>query len=332
MELIQVDRTNYFRIQDRDPKPWQSDYLAMYSTAWRGFTTDPALMSVPVDDHLVHRGDGVFDVMRCVEGRIYQMEAHLARLEKSAGAVSLPLPPDYEGIREIIETLAVRGGVKDCVIRVTLSRGPGSFSPNPFDCPESHMYVVVLKYNEPPPRYVDKGISILTSRVPSKQPFYASIKSCNYLPNVLMKMEAVQGGCQFGVALDEEGCLTEGATENIGVVSGEGVLRFPGFDRTLAGTTVGRAFKLGAALVRDRLVSGIEFGRIPLEDAYAAREVMLLGTSIDILPVVGFDGRLIGDGRPGPVAAGLRDILWSDMRSNRELLTELDWAAREEPC
>ncbi|MFP3929153.1 MAG: aminotransferase class IV [Desulfobacteraceae bacterium] len=325
MEFNQIARTNYFQVLDKDVKPWQKDYLAMYSTQWGGYTTDPSLMSVPVDDHLVHRGDGVFDVMRCVEGRIYQMEPHLARLEKSAASVFLPLPPDYESIREIIKLLTVRGEVRDCVIRVMLGRGPGSFSPNPFDCPKSHMYVVVLRYREPPAGYLEHGVKILTSRVPSKQPYYAAIKSCNYLPNVLMKMEAVQAGCEFAVALDEEDCLTEGATENIGVVSKEGVLQFPGFDRTLAGTTVARAHALGEALVDQGLIAGVEFARITLDEAYAAREVMMLGTSIDILPVVKFDGRTIGEGRPGPVAAGLLELLSKDMRENREYLTELDW-------
>ena len=77
----------------------------MYSSQWRGFVTDPALMMVPIDDHLVHRGDGVFDVMRCVDGKIYQMEAHLQRLERSARSISLRLPPEYNQVKDIIKCI-----------------------------------------------------------------------------------------------------------------------------------------------------------------------------------------------------------------------------------
>ena len=126
-------------------RDWQEAYLVMYSSQWNGFVTDPDLMLVPIDDHLVHRGDGVFDVMRCVNGKIYQMEAHLQRLERSAKAIALELPPDYNGIREIIKTLVLKGGEKDCLVRVVLSRGPGGFSTNPFECPASQMYINVIR-------------------------------------------------------------------------------------------------------------------------------------------------------------------------------------------
>jgi branched-chain amino acid aminotransferase len=273
----------------------------------------------------VHRGDGVFDTFRCVRGRIYQLEQHLARLDRSAEAISLPLPEEYARIREIVKDLVVLGGQKDCVVRITLSRGPGSFSTNPFDCPATQMYVVVLRYKEMAAEVVREGTCIMTSRVPTKRSYFARIKSCNYLQNVLMKMEAVRGGCPYAVALDEEGFLAEGSTENVGLVTEDGMLAFPGFERTLAGTTVTRVFELAQALAKEGSISGVRFDRIPLEAAYRAREVMLFGTSINVLPVVEFDGRTIGDGRPGPISAALCELLWKDMTENRDMLTELDW-------
>ena len=325
LRLRQVTRENVFSFLDEERRPWQENYLAMYSTQWRGYTFDPALMTVPLDDHLVHRGDGVFDTFRCVRGRIYQLEQHLGRLQKSAEAISLPLPEEYAGVREIVEELVVRGGEKDCVIRITLSRGPGSFSTNPFDCPATQMYVIVIRYKAVPDSYVREGTRIVTSRVPTKRSFFARIKSCNYLPNVLMKMEAVQGGCSYAVALDEEGFLAEGSTENVGLVSEEGILEFPGFERTLAGTTVTRVFDLAQALVKAGRIAGVRFNRILPEEAHRAREVMLLGTSINVLPVVQFDQRPVGDGRPGPISSELSELLWKDMTENGEMLTELDW-------
>jgi branched-chain amino acid aminotransferase len=297
----------------------------MYSSQWRGFVTDPGLMTVPIDDHLVHRGDGVFDVMRCVKGQIYQMEAHLERLERSAKSISLDLPSDYRQIRDIIKNLILAGGEKECLARVILSRGPGSFTTNPYESPSSHLYVVVIRYHSMPEAFYQDGIPIVTSTIPIKKSYFATIKSCNYLPNVLMKMEAIQAGCKYSVALDEEGSLAEGSTENVGVVSTDGVLKFPGFEKTLAGITVKRIFELAEGLARDGLIGDIQFEKIPLNEAYLSSELMLFGTSINILPVVRFDGRTIGKGVPGPVYWKLSALLKRDMRENSDLLTSIDW-------
>ena len=325
MDLEKITKDNFISHIASENRPWQEDYLVMYSSQWRGFVTDPRLMMVPVDDHLVHRGDGVFDVMRCVKGNIYQMEAHLQRLERSAESISLNLPPDYRQIRDIIKTLILAGGEKECLIRVTLSRGPGGFSTNPYECPLSHIYVVVVRYHSLPEKLYQDGIPIVTSRIPIKKSYFATIKSCNYLPNVLMKMEAIQAGCKYSVALDEGGCLAEGSTENVGVVSSDGVLKFPGFEKTLAGITVKRIFELAEGLARDGVIKDVKFEKIPLNEAYLSSEVMLFGTSINILPVVSFDGKTVGDGAPGPLYLKLSSLLWKDMVENKDLLTSLDW-------
>jgi branched-subunit amino acid aminotransferase/4-amino-4-deoxychorismate lyase len=325
MHLEKITKDNFFSRLASEERPWQEDYLAMYSSQWAGFVTDPGLMIVPIDDHLVHRGDGVFDVMRCVKGKIYQMEAHLERLERSAQSISLDFPSDYRQIRDIIKTLILEGGEKECIVRVILSRGPGSFSTNPYECPSSHLYIVVIRYHSLPEKVYQDGIPIVTSKIPIKKSYFATIKSCNYLPNVLMKMEAIQAGCKFSVALDEEGCLAEGSTENIGVVSKDGVLTFPGFEKTLAGITVKRIFELAEALAKDGLIQDIQFEKIPLNEAYLCSEVMFFGTSINILPVVSLDGRTIGKGVPGPVYMELSSLLWKDMHENKDLLTSLDW-------
>ncbi|UCB48785.1 MAG: aminotransferase class IV [Deltaproteobacteria bacterium] len=328
MELKRITKDSFFSHIASEKRPWQENYLAMYSSQWCGFVTDPDLMTVPIDDHLVHRGDGVFDVMRCVRGKIYQMEAHLQRLERSAKSIYLDLPSDYSQIRDIIKTLILAGGEKECLARVILSRGPGSFSTNPYECPSSQMYVVVIRYHSLPEKVYQKGIPIVTSRIPIKKSYFATIKSCNYLPNVLMKMEAIQAKCKYSVGLDEEGCLAEGSTENVGVVSRDGVLKFPGFEKTLAGITVKRIIELAEALARDGVIQDIRFEKIPLDEAYLCSEVMLFGTSINILPVVIFDGRTVGEGAPGPVYLKLSSLLWKDMRENKDLLTRLDWESK----
>ncbi len=327
LALKMINRENFLSVlsETAEARPWQKAYLLMYSSLWQGIVTDPDLMLLPIDDHVVHRGDGVFDVMRCVSGKIYQMEAHLSRLERSARAISLLAPPGYERVRELIPTLVVKAGERDCVIRIMLSRGPGGFSTNPFECPVSHMYINVLRYRPLPAHWYVEGIPVVTSRIPIKKAFYANIKSCDYLPNVLLKMDAVKSGCHYAVGLDEEGFLAEGSTENVGILSSDGTLKFPGLEHTLAGVTLRRVFELAEGMARENRIRGVQFARMTPQEAYAASEMMLMGTSINILPVVSCDGRRIGNGRPGPVARRLSQLLESDMRENTDLLTEVRW-------
>ncbi|RLC31900.1 MAG: aminodeoxychorismate lyase [Deltaproteobacteria bacterium] len=322
MKLPVITKENFFLHLGQHERPWQKDYLAMYSSQFQGITMDPDLMVLPVDDHLVHRGDGVFDVMRCVNGKIYLREAHLNRLERSARAISLGLPPEYVRVRDLVNALVTAGGEKDCLVRIVISRGPGSFGANPFDCPSSQIYINVVRFRGLDAQHYKKGITLVTSRIPIKRSFFANIKSCNYLPNVLMKMEAVQAGCQYSVGLDEDGYLAEGSIENIGVVTADGMLEFPETDRTLAGITAKRVSELAEKLVEEKRVRGVRFTRITPHQAYRAKEIFLTGTSINILPVVQYDGRPVGRGCPGPVCLRLSDLLWQDMTHNTEMLSE----------
>ncbi|MCP4667691.1 MAG: hypothetical protein GY849_15150 [Deltaproteobacteria bacterium] len=325
MNIPLITKENFFSTFKTKDRPWEKDYLAMYSSQWQGITTDPDLMSIPVDDHLVHRGDGVFDVMRCVRGKIYQLEEHLQRLDRSAKAIALGLPPEYDRIRELIKNLVLVGGEKDCVIRLVISRGPGSFTTNPFDCPSSQLYATVIRFKPLPEKYRTAGVSLITSRIPMKTPFFATIKSCNYLPNVLMKREAVNKGCHFAVGLDEKGFLAEGSIENIGVLSADGILKFPEFETTLSGTTAKRVFQLASALVEEKVIRDVTFAWIRPEEAYQAREIFLTGTSLDILPVVSYDEKPISGGVPGPVYPRLLSLLREDMTENQDILTGLHW-------
>lgn len=325
MKQNRITKSNFFSSFCFEEKPWQSNYLAMYSSQWNGITTDPDLMMIPADDHLVHRGDGAFDVIRCFHGKIYQIEEHLQRLEKSIKAISLEPPAGYNRIRDLIKELVLTGGEKECLIRIIVSRGPGSFTINPYDCPSSQLYINVVRSHTLPREYYEKGITLVTSHIPIKKPFFANIKSCNYLPNVLMKKEAIDAGSRYAVAIDENGFLAEGSTENIGVLTADGVLKFPGFEKTLLGITASRVFQLAGDLKKENIIKRVKFADISPEDAYNAKEIFLTGTSINLLPVVKFDGRVIGEGLPGAVYSRLSDLLWKDMTENSDLLNEINW-------
>ena len=302
-------------------KPYHQNYLAMYSSVLGGVVTDPFLMTVPVDDHMVHRGDGIFEAFKCVNGNIYNLRAHLERLERSARAVYLTLPVSLEHITDLVIGTIRIAGARDCLIRLFVSRGPGGFTTNPYECPTSQIYIVACNPSVYPKEQSTEGVFIKSSSIPVKKSYFANIKSCNYLPNVLMKKEAVDAGVQYTVSIDENGFLGEGSTENIGLVTPNRTLKFPRFARILKGTTVTRVAELAESLVANGTLEQVVFEDITLNEAYSGAEILLFGTTFDILPAVIFDGHAIGTGRPGEIYQLLHELLTRDIESNSALLT-----------
>jgi branched-chain amino acid aminotransferase len=296
-------------------------YFAMYSSVFGGIVTDPVLMLIPADDHLVHRGDGVFETLKCVSGRIYNMQAHMERLVRSAAAVDLSLPEEPDGIARTAGETVRAGGRRECGIRVLVSRGPGSFGVNPRDCPASQLYVVAYRLGRPFMESHPQGARVRITDVPLKPPRLACAKVCNYVPNALMKKEAADAGADFAIAFDERGCLAEGAAENVGIVTRKGALLFPRPDRVLAGTTMLRVMDLASGLVRDGRLSDVAFADISREMLMQAAEVLIVGTSPDVTAVREIDGAGVGAGRPGPVYAMLSRELCTDMQTNDAVLT-----------
>lgn len=310
--MPELSRSEVFGILERLRRPYHAGYLAMYSSFYGGIVREPALMLVPVDDHVVHRGDGVFETAKCVGGRLYQLGPHLERLATSAAAIALRLPATIAEIAQIVVATVRAGASPECFVRVLVTRGPGGFTLNPGECPASQLYVVAYRVAPYDEALFERGVSAVSSRVPVKPGVFANIKSCNYLPNVLMKKEAAERGAQYAVAVDERGFLAEGAAENFVLVSEANELLFPRFERILRGITVSRVAELAPAhgLGEPRFVD------LRLEDAFAAREMILLGTSFDALPVVELDSRPVGDARPGVVFRRVREMLASDISAN----------------
>ena len=319
--MKRIDKTNIGEILEKTRSSFHKDYYAMYSTVYDGIVTDPVLMMVPVDDHMVHRGDGIFETFKCVNGCIYNMKAHLERLEHSASGLYYKLPFSLEQIGEIVVETVRAGGRKDCLIRLFVSRGPGSFDVNPYDCPGPQLYVVSTFLKKPFMDVHPDGAVVRTSHIPVKEPFFAAIKNCNYLPNVLMKKEAVDLKADFVAAFDGRGFLAEGATENLGVVTKKRELLFPRLESILCGTTMMRISDIAETLVREGLLSRVGFGDISRHDILNAIEVLVVGTSPNVVTVREFDGVRIGDGKTGPVQRRLNDLLVDDILNNQKLLT-----------
>jgi 4-amino-4-deoxychorismate lyase len=291
----------------------RKNYFAMYSTWWGGIVTDPSLMLLPIDDHQVHRGDAVFEAMKSVNGKIYLEQEHLDRLDRSAHAISLKNPLNRNQMKEILhETLKVAkkvSGHKDAILRLYLSRGPGSFSPSPYDTEGAQVYLVVTKLQPYSQQKIETGVSLALSKVLPKEPWLAQIKSCNYLQNVFMKKEAVDLGVDFTVGVNLEGFITEGSTENLVILTKNGDLLRPKSETVLMGTTMLRAFELAKNLAG---IKSCQEKSFTIQDLKEAQEVMMIGTTIDVLSVTKFENTPIGDGKPGLISQKLCKLIMED--------------------
>lgn len=308
-------------LAERIRRPFSKHYYAMYSSVYGGIVTDPALMMLPIDDHMVHRGDGLFETFKCVDGSIYNFEGHLARLAHGEEALFFKLPVSKKDLIDIVVQTIRAGGHRDCAVRLFLSRGPGSFDVNPYDCPERQVYVVAYQLKPPFMQRYPEGAVVATSAIPAKPPLYATIKNCNYLPNMLMRKEAADRDVHFVMAYDARGNLAEGATENMGVVTRARELLFPHVEGILAGTTMVRVMELAEDLVRTGQITRVGFADLPLDAVRSAAELLVVGTTLDVVAVTRYDGKPVADGKPGPVHALLSERLTNDIRTNLAMQT-----------
>ena len=218
-----LTREQYFEALSRRQQPYHEKYLAMYSSQWGGIVTDPALWTVPVDDHIVHRGDAVFEVFKCVGGLAYCLDDHLAKLNATADQLGIKKPAELERIRDILIDAVRAGGEKDALVRITLSRGPGGFTSSPYESPVGLLLITVLRLGRYGDEKYERGVKVVTAPFQAKDPMIATLKVCSYIQNVLVKKAALDAGADYAVSFGADGFMTESSTENIAIVTDEGV-------------------------------------------------------------------------------------------------------------
>jgi 4-amino-4-deoxychorismate lyase len=299
-------------------------YWAFYSSQLGGIVTDPALMVVPFDDHMVHRGHGIFDTAAIEAGKIYDLEAHLDRFIRSAHNSKLKVPARDE-MRDIIVRTAAASGKREGSIRYWASAGPGSLGLAPAAGAEPGFFVMISAGLGYPDTWYTQGLRMMTTTYPIKPPLYAVTKSVNYLPNVLMQMEAQERGVDNGIFIDAAGNVGESSNMNVAFITTDGMLKHPKFDHILSGCTSLRLLELATRLQTTGVLKGVQVCDIPVAEARGAREMLLIGSSVKVAPIVEWDGKPIGDGKPGPIARALRELLQNDMRSAADRLIDIPY-------
>jgi branched-chain amino acid aminotransferase len=268
-----------------------------------GDIVDGSEARIPVTDHGLLYGDGVFEGIRVYAGRVFRLDDHLARLAAGAKALALELPGGVtEARRIVLQTVRAHAG-EAAYVRLLLTRGVGALGVDPTTCPEARWICMVDQVAIYPEEKLARGIDLVTAslRRPPPDVLDPRVKSLNYLNNVLAKLEARRRGADEALMLNLAGQVAEAAVANVFAWRQGELVTPPGSDGALEGITRRTIIELAGQLGIAARVRSL--GRFDLFDA---EEVFLTGSGAGIVPVRSLDGRAIGSGRPGPVWAKLR--------------------------
>jgi branched-chain amino acid aminotransferase len=263
-----------------------------------GKYVDSADAKVSVFDHGLLYGDGVFEGIRLYSGNVFRLEEHLERLEYSARAIMLKLPLTRAELREATCETCRQNGLKDGYIRLVVTRGVGDLGLAPWLCPKPSVFIIASTITLYPREHYENGLSIVT--VPTRRINPAAlpptVKSLNYLNNILGKIEARQFGALEAIMLNDQGYVAECTADNIFIVH-KGELITPAASQgALKGVTRSTIFDIAREI-------GVPIREADLTryDVWIADECFLTGSGAEVVPAVKLDGREIGDGRPGAI-------------------------------
>ena len=263
-----------------------------------GNFVDEADAKVSVFDHGLLYGDGVFEGIRLYGGNVFRLDEHLERFEYSARAIMLDLPLSRAELSHAVcETCRVNG-LSDGYIRLVATRGVGDLGLAPWLCSKPSYFVIASKISLYPAEYYEKGLAIVT--VPTRRvgpgAFPSTVKSLNYLNNILAKIEARQAGALEGIMLNDQGYVAEATADNVFIVHKGELLTPSPSQGALKGVT--RSTIIDVA--RDLGIT-LREANLTRYDLWCADECFLTGSGAEVIPVVKLDGRTIGPGTPGPV-------------------------------
>lgn len=258
-------------------------------------------------------GDGIYETLRVYGGRVFKLEEHLVRLERSAQLIRMDPPLSREAFAEAIDTCLKVNDLSDALVRIGVSRGEASepgLDPALVAGPPT--VVIAPRPFEPYPEAMyEAGIraAVVSVRRNPTEALNPAIKSTNFLNNILAKMEALGAGADEAIMLNTDGHIAEGTTTNIFWVAGETLCTPPLEAGVLDGVT--RSVTITLAEDLDYQFLEVLRGRSALEEA---EEVFVTSTSYEIMPVTSIDGKPVGSGRAGPMSLELlskfRGLYW----------------------
>ncbi len=297
-----IDFNAYIGAYEEKKPTWLKNVRAFYNHEIQAICTDARALLIPLDDHLIHRGDGVFESFACINRKILELDKHLDRLQSSLAAISLELPVSKEELRQILIETARAGNFSYGSVRLLIGRGRGGFGVDPKECPNASLYIIAIESKERSEEFWANGMTAARSNIPVKQHYLAKIKSTNYLPNVLMAQEAHKKGVNMTFSFDENNYLAESAIANVGMYK-DNIFYFPKFGHILTGTAVSLAIEIA------KEIASVEMTDITEEMLISATEVFAFGSTLTCMAIVQYNNKDIADGKVGTMAKILRTKL-----------------------
>jgi len=268
-----------------------------------GKLVDEADAKVSVFDHGLLYGDGVFEGIRVYSGKIFELEAHIARLYESAKVLRLDILMSKKEIIRAIEETVAANGVIDGYIRLVVTRGVGDLGLNPLVCENSTVFIIADSIQLYPEELYETGMKVISATTVRSHPLSVppQVKSLNYLNNILAKIEALDSNVPEAIMYNHEGYVAEATGDNVFIVK-NGVISTPPVEAgALGGITRSIVIKLAGReniKVFEKVLTRF--------DLYVCDELFLTGTAAEVIGIVEIDGRVIGSGEPGPVTKLLR--------------------------
>jgi branched-chain amino acid aminotransferase len=269
-----------------------------------GKLVDQEDAKISVFDHGLLYGDGVFEGIRVYNGSIFEMEAHLKRLFLSARAIRLKISLSESEIADAMYQAVRANGITNGYIRLVVTRGVGTLGLNPFTCQSSSMFIIADQIQLYPEELYEKGMRLISATTVRNHPLAIppQVKSMNYLNNILAKIEALDVNVHEAIMYNHEGYVAEATGDNVFIVR-EGVIYTP---PTEAGALEGITRRVVIRLALEEKIKVVE-KNLTRFDLYVCDELFLTGTAAEVIGIVEIDGRVIGNGSPGPVTKLLRD-------------------------
>ncbi len=264
---------------------------------------DEADARISVFDHGVLYGDGVFEGIRVYSGRIFELEAHIKRLYESAMVIRLDIPMSKEKLTKAVEKTVEANGVIDGYIRLVVTRGAGTLGLNPFICENAVVFIIADNIQLYPEELYEKGMKVISATTVRNHPLALppQVKSLNYLNNILAKIEALDNNVPEAIMYNHEGYVAEATGDNVFIIK-NGVIYTPPIS---AGSLGGITRGVVVELAKGENLEVVE-KNLTRFDLYTCDEFFLTGTAAEVIGIVDIDGRVIGDGKPGPVTRQLR--------------------------
>jgi len=272
--------------------------------------------NVHVLTHTLHYGLGVFEGVRCYEtakgSAIFRLEDHTKRLFNSAKIVGFKIPFTEAEINEATKETVRINKLKSCYIRPLAFLGDNKRGLN---CIGANVRVAIAVW--PWGAYLGEealanGINVKVSSFTRHHEniFMTKAKICGaYVNSIMAKMEAVNGGYDEAVLLDPSGHVAEGSGENIFIVR-DGKIKTPPLTSVLEGLTRDSIIKLATSM--GLTVAEQYFSR---DELYIADEAFFTGTAAELTPIRAVDGRVIGEGKMGPITKKLQSAFFDVLKA-----------------